>query len=332
MRYYRIEIADENGNSIADGDGNPIGPWDTTDNPSGALNVVFDAQTLGQDLNYSGTTVSIYGLPLSFLSQSVNLLKAQFTMYAGFQAGLPLANPAQSGMIIQGVTYKAYGNWEGINQTLNLIVDQSAAFVLDGRPVSLIMSGKKGELLSDVLARSLNTSLNSGVSEEKKREISVNISDAFVLHEDWNSPYKNIFSLSQFLKRLFPDGLTSEQYSGIQLVCQKGRIDIFDGTHANEPIPILAHELIGQPTWVERLRVSFKTPMRADLQVGDIITLPLDVLSVLAVNNSLWRLNKNTVNFTGTFQILSMRHIGEYRNPSGDAWVTTFEVANVGYT
>ena len=35
-------------------------------------------------------------------------------------AGLPLANPAQSGVFVQGQVYQAYGNWIGENMSLTL--------------------------------------------------------------------------------------------------------------------------------------------------------------------------------------------------------------------
>ncbi len=65
--------------------------------------------------------LTIYGLPIDMLKQSVSLQGCLVRMKAGFVEGLPLANPQQQGEVIYGEIYLAYANWIGTNQTLNLV-------------------------------------------------------------------------------------------------------------------------------------------------------------------------------------------------------------------
>ncbi len=123
MRYYRLEIRDKNGNIPLASDGTPIGPFDTSETPGRGLHIEFDAPIFGYDVCGSGTLITIYGLPLSMLRQSVNLSGCLVTLTAGFQNGLPLANPHQAGIIVSGEIYNPFANWIGTNQTLNFSVN-----------------------------------------------------------------------------------------------------------------------------------------------------------------------------------------------------------------
>jgi hypothetical protein len=49
------------------------------------------------------------------------------------------------------------------------------------------------------------------------------------------------------------------------------------------------------------------------------------LLSVNSAESSAW-LRKSEVNFSGEFQVISVRHIGDYMSPDGsNAWVTIYE-------
>jgi hypothetical protein len=63
--------------------------------------------------------------------------------------------------------------------------------------------------------------------------------------------------------------------------------------------------------------------MRADLKVGSQVSLPkTQVSNTQAAQSSL--VNQK-VAFQGNFQLQSMRHIGNSRQPDGNSWVTVFE-------
>lgn len=325
MRYYRIEIIDKDGNTPLDSAGNPIGPFDTSETPGRGLQIEFDALITGYDVVNAGTLIVISGLPITMLSQSVQLSGCQVNIYAGFSDGLPLANPSQQGMIISGQIYNKYANWIGTHQTMNLVVNPSPLLNDVGQKRSITLDGKKGEALSDVLQRSLKLAFPDF-------DIYISISDKLVLAEDAPGVYPRLGQLAVAVRSHSCSAINTDDYTGVQMVMQNRAIRVFDNTTADGAgIPILPQELVGQPSWIGLASVSFKCPMRADLRCGDIVSLPQDIISgpgaLLSVNTerSLSML-RNTVNFTGNFLITSVRHVGDYLNPdSNNAWNTIYE-------
>ncbi|ELU6036682.1 hypothetical protein SCG61_001007 [Salmonella enterica] len=325
MRYYRIVITDKDGNTPLDSAGNPIGPFDTSDSPGRGLQVEFDALITGYDVVNSGTLIVIYGLPITMLSQSVQLSGCQVDVFAGFSDGLPLANSEQQGMVISGQIYNPYANWLGVHQTMNLIVNPSPLLNDAGQARSITLDGKKGEKLSDVLQRAL-----SGAFPEFSLEIT--ISDTLVLAEDGVGVYNRLGQLATAIRSQSFSIINTNDYTGVQMVMQNRTIRIFDNTAGNgDGIAILPQELVGQPTWIGPVSVSFKCPMRADLRCGDVIQLPQNIISgpssLLSVNTERsYSMLRDSVNFTGKFLITSVRHVGDYLNPdSNNAWNTIYE-------
>ncbi|MGP0902106.1 hypothetical protein [Serratia sp. CY76391] len=326
MRYYRLEINDKDGHPAFARDGTPIGPFDTSTRPGHGLHIVFDVLIAGYDVISSGTAIAIYGLPITMLSQSVQLSGYQVNLYAGFSDGLPLANSKQQGLIISGLIYNPYANWIGTEQSLNFIVNPSPLVNDSGQAFSITMDGKKGEKVSDVLKRALTASFPNTV-------INIEISDLLVLPEDWPAVYHRMGQLASVIRGQSFSMIRSDSYSGVQIVMQNGMIRVFDNITTSETggIKILPQELIGQPTWLGVVSMSFKCPLRADLHCGDVVELPENMISgsasILSVNSEQsYSMLRNRVNFSGKFLITSVRHVGQYLSPdSSNAWVTIYE-------
>lgn len=323
MRYYELDITDSVQKPIADATGNPIGPFVSTESPAGALNIIFDILITSPDVATGGTMLAIYGLPMAALSQSVNLFGANVMLYGGFSGGLPLERPEQQGILLQGKVFNPYGNWQGVNQCMNLIVNPGLLTDKTGKPLTITVDGKAGERLSDVLTRALR-----GAYPDTQLDIS--ISDKLVLPESWQGIYNRPSQLAIAMKSASLGLINEEGYSGISLVMQKGIIRFFDNLTTSNAREISANELIGQPTWIGINKMSFKTPLRGDLMVGDVITLPDSLIngsqSLLSVNTpAAFSVQRDKLNFSGKFIITSMRHVGEFMNGSGEAWVTIFE-------
>jgi len=326
MKYYRLEITDKNGAPAVDGEGNSIGPFDTSETPGRGLHIEFDALITGYDVISSGTMIAIYGLPISMLRQSVQLSGYQLNLYAGFSSGLPLANPNQAGLIISGQIYNPYANWIGTHQSLNLIVNPSPLLNDKGQALSITLDGKKGEKLSDVLRRALQVAF-------PEFTLDISISDKLILAEDGVGVYNRIGQLAATMRSQSFAMINSDSYTGVQMVMQNRLIRVFDNTSAESGsgIMILPYELAGQPTWIGPVSVSFKCPMRADLRCGDSVELPADIISgpssLLSVNNDRsYAMLRNTVNFSGKFLITSVRYVGQYLNPdNSNSWVTIYE-------
>lgn len=118
MRYYRIEITDP---------ANP-GPtqvytsWVNGKNDPGALNVQFNITTNTYEFLTNAAVVQIQGISIKSISQASNLNNKNIKISAGFQKGLPLANPEQNGVLVNGYISQAFGNWLGNDMTLDLIL------------------------------------------------------------------------------------------------------------------------------------------------------------------------------------------------------------------
>ena len=327
MRAYRLELVDKDGKSIPDVSGNKIFPL-TCEKSSGgynfsALQITFDINVIDQDDFSSGAMITIYGLPLSFIAQAVNLFSAKVKLYAGFIPGLPLTQGAEMGLIFSGEVWSAYANWEGVSQSLNLIVNPMPYADETSKPVSITVDGKKGQKLSDVLSSSLKTAFPD-------KELIINISDQLVLSEDWPTVVTSLGDLSMLLSRATPGMTGDRSYHGVSLIVQRGAIRIFDSSFIGTQRVVKLKDFVGQPTWLGYNYVSFKFVMNPNISVSDTLIIPPDInkgiTSVLTTGNGYQHFNKsNAITFTGEYRVQAVRHIGDFRNPSGEAWVTVVE-------
>ncbi|EEP89162.1 hypothetical protein [Yersinia kristensenii] len=326
MRYYRLEIVDpKTGKPPVDSKGRAIGPFDTSRTPGYGLHIEFDVVITGLDTVSSGTLLTIYGLPIEMLQQSVNLQGCLVKMFAGFTAGLPLAKPDQQGEIIYGEIYIAYANWIGMNQTLNLVINPIPRKTDDGKPVALKGEGRMGEKLGDVLVRALREAY-------PRKIIECSVSDNLVLPEPWTGTYTDIGSLAILVRNASIVMMRKANYSGVDITMLSDRIRIYDSASTNwdKPKKIERNELIGQPTWIKPFTVSFKCPLRGDIRCSDVVELPQGLYSgassILMTNTTAPSvISRNATTFSGKFLIRSVRHIGAYLTADGDAWVTVFE-------
>ncbi|QKJ58797.1 hypothetical protein [Serratia fonticola] len=327
MRAYRLELVDKEGKSILDATGNKIFPLtcvkDNGNYNSSALQITFDINIIDQDDFSSGAMVTIYGLPLSFIAQAVNLFGAKVKLFAGFVPGLPLTQGSEIGLIFSGEVWSAYANWEGVNQSLNLIVNPLPYVDINSKPISISLDGKKGQKLGDVLLPALKTAFQD-------KEIIINISDKLVLSEDWPTVVTSLSDLSMLLSRHTPGMTGDRNYQGVSLIVQRGAIRIFDSYFIGTKRTVKLKDFVGQPTWLGYNYVSFKFVMNPNISVSDVLVIPPDInkgmTSILSVGDGYQFLNKNNaITFTGEYRVMAVRHIGDFRNPSGEAWVTVVE-------
>ena len=82
-------------------------------------------------------------------------------------------------------------------------------------------------------------------------------------------------------------------------------------------------DLIGQPTWLQPRTVSIKTVMRADLTMGQSILLPKAVVTNTAAAAT--SIANQQPSFQGSYDINSLRHVGNFRQPSADSWVSVID-------
>ena len=139
MRYYDIAITDPSGKPVIPSSLQGAGftsisslyPGTTQTNPA-ALDIELDIAQLSNELSNTASYVRIYGLGLPDLSASFSLGMGPsgssttaypgygITVRAGMATGLPLANPAQQGIVAQGKIWQAFGNWILTDMTVDI--------------------------------------------------------------------------------------------------------------------------------------------------------------------------------------------------------------------
>jgi len=99
----------------------------------GSLQIEFNVQVTTYAAFQANALISVSGVGLKMIGQAANfnvgadgVAKVFVTLYAGMQQGIAgrsgLANPQQAGVILQGPVFQGFGNWQGVNQTLELLV------------------------------------------------------------------------------------------------------------------------------------------------------------------------------------------------------------------
>jgi hypothetical protein len=342
-RYYRIEIdGGPTYTSFANGVTNPA-----------ALQVELDIPVAPFDSPAAaGAFVKVWGIPLSDISQAKNLSRKNIKVYGGFQKGLPLANPAQSGLLVRGYIFQSFGNWIGIDQSLDLIIAAGAApadINNPSVPPNLTLNWLKGQPLADAIKSALTTAYPGYTTN-------ININPN--LKYTWDEPsfYESLDAFARYVKATSKAIIKTATYPGVSITLDGTVFSVYDNTPpASSPtiingrlvvtpsstagsttpstagstagIPpaktVAFQDLIGQPTWIEAPFIQFKTMMRADLKVGDQVTLPKTFVNNSAQAQS--SLINQEVAFQGKFQIQTIRHVGNYRQATADAWVTVFD-------
>lgn len=332
MRYYRLSLL-KDGQSVPvniNGIKTTLGPFDTSKTPGYGQHIEFDILIQGWDTVTSGCLISIFGLPIEMLNQSLNLEDYQVTLEAGFQEGLPLANPKQNGIILQGKVYSAYANWLGTNQCLVLNCQtQQFDQVLSSFPIKPItLVGKKPDKLADIIENALRNAYPD-------YEIEINISNELILTEKVEGIYSRGLRQFAIMMRSFSKGLNQKAgYDGVRMTIAENKIKIWDNdyiSHTSKSIEINFEEIIGQPTWLAVNTITFKCPIRADINIDDYVLLKQDPYSnkgrvFFGSSSQIFNYARNKLNFSGQFQIISIRHVGQYLNPdANNAWVTIYE-------
>jgi len=312
VRYYKIVI----------GSGGSALTFDSTNDPN-ALDVEIDifafnyATAAGGGMDVK-SFVRIYGVPLSVVSQAQNLNGQPVAIYGGMQKGLPLATAAanQAGLLAKGTIYPAVGNWIGTDTTLDLILAPPSG--TNYKPVNIASPWKAGQNLADVLQAALSTAFPSAT-------LKINISNKLTLQNDQPFVYGTLQQIAQFARSISQKILGTSNYLGVQISQNGDTISVYDGTAAAPAgKPIAFQDMIGQPTWLG-FTSNFKTVMRADISVSDLITMP-KAIQVVTPQAAL--LPRNTVSFAGNYRVQQVRHVGRFRQPDAASWCTVFDVAS----
>jgi hypothetical protein len=300
-------------------------------NDPGALDIELESQ-LGQE-GIGSCFIKIKGITPAMISQATNLNECRLQMWAGFSPGLPLANiqvPHQ-GLIFDGKILPAFGNWIYNELSLDMYVTLGDISGLGGptKPKNIVHNMPAGQPLSTALQNTLKVAFPNST-------IVMNISDKLKLnYPDWGI-YQSLEQLGSYVKSLSFSILgtpSTTGYKGVSITQNGNTIHVNDGTTQSNIIPIRFEDLIGQPTWIENNTIQVKTCLRGDIPFPNNcwIKLPPTIITQTpqgAINRiapdiaSEYGGGVNYLLFTGQWQVTGLRHIGRFRDPSMDAWVT----------
>lgn len=314
-RYYSIETIPKIGSS----------PWTSFPkgvNDPGALNVELDLLAAFYGIpqgDTGGATVTIHGVPLSDLQQANNFASTRnvkMVVRGGMQAGLPLAVPSQAGLLLEGQIFQTYGNWANTEMNLSFVLIPSG-FTL-GKQGNFVFNWMPGQSLADALNATLNVAYASF-----GYKINMNIGTAYATSAPITHIIPTLTKFAQFIHSL--NGVR-----GVNIAINNGTILVTDGSIQKKAKQLLFTDLIGQPKWVEPNIMQFMTVMRADIQPGTLVTMPVGFFNspgIIATTPSSApsQQPQNKTAFQNNFLVQSIRHIGNFRDPDGTLWALVFQ-------
>ena len=315
MRYYDIQLFKPGSSAIfKEWTSFPqIGAAKQSD--PGALNVLIDAYVNALTQPQSLGSIQIWGISLQDVAQANNFTNCNINIYAGFQAGLPLNNPSQAGLILSGYVFQSFANWQGTDMTLDFVIATQGNVASQNTNVSLSWTA------GTPLATALATTLTNALPSVKQN---IQISPKLVLAHDESGVYPSLVSFAQALKPITQDAIGGD-YPGVDIVLTPESITVYDGSTQTTPKQLNFQDLMGQPTWIDNQTIQFVCPMRSDLHMGDYIKMPQGLLgvpgAVVTTAASQPQARQQSV-FNGVFMISLVHQLGNYRQPDGQSWVT----------
>lgn len=310
MRYYAIEITELTGEPFATYTSYINGASDPN-----ALHVELDIIAAIYATPIGGSSVRIWGVPITVVSQARDFNGKRIRVFAGMKKGLPLANPAQAGLLVEGVVMQAFGNWIGSAMTLDLVIMPSIGTATDPKNIPLFWPA--GEPLTEPLRSALQIAFPN-------QAVTVSINGAIVQDRDEAAVYETLPQFASWLKDK-TRALIGGDYPGVDIVTIGDAVRAYDNTAPSAAKQIAFNDLVGQPTCIEPFKVQMTTVMRADISVGDYVRLP--PAQITTTPQALSQYRDNSI-FQGEFQVQLVRHVGAFRTPDALAWITTIDMAS----
>lgn len=333
MRYYNIKLTDPSGSVVVfDDTKGKFSPkagaqatWASHDASGNflpnALNVELDIPSLPFGASQGGTAVRIWGVGLPALAQANDLAEYGIEIRGGMKPPYTLNKAAKSGVLAVGQVFQGFGNWEGVEQHLDLVVfSQAAQPDLEAAiPFSWAMNQPLDQAISAALTAAFPVFTVQGVGQVKN----------IIQDHDEQGYYTNLKAFAEYILDVTADGT----YTGINIRAVGQVFYLYDNSSASTPTQIAFPDLIGQPTWISPSTMSFATVMRGDIQLGQTVTMPAGLFPpyvlttpAAAVPNAP---SSNRAVFQGTFNIIEAHHFGNFRQMTADSWRTQYvAVAN----
>jgi hypothetical protein len=153
-------------------------------------------------------------------------------------------------------------------------------------------------------------------------KVVTNLNGNLIAPEDTPGIYTGVKAFAEYLFGASKSIVNKPDYHGASIVFDGNTITVSDQPNSTTPKQIAFIDLIGQPTWIRAPSIAFKTMMRADIQVGDMVMMPKTfIANTHQAQSSL--LDQKAAQ-QGAFMITSVHHIGNFRQPDAYSWVTEF--------
>ncbi len=307
MRAYYIRITNPTTGAVL--------KFYTSLNPDGstngaALRVEFDIPVYSYEAPAGLARVKVYGVDFPDIQSQSDFNGASIEIYGGMAKGLPLANPAQAGILIKGTVFQCFGNWLGRETSLELFI------VAKAPSANLAYKWPKGGSLESAVRQVLNIAY-PGAS------VTGGFDPALVYTEEQPFAYSNLAQLAKFVFDTSKTINTSPEYLGAKIVQTPKGFLLYDGTNRPVAKQISYLDMVGNATWLESQVMQFMCVMRADLTPGDIIQMPQGANQINQQNSFSQYRNKTA--FQGNFFLRNLRHLGDSRQLSAESWVTVID-------
>lgn len=301
-------------------------------NPA-ALNIEFDVPVAPYATAQGFFSLSITGIGVQQIAQGANLNTTPASLYslsAGMKPGLPLATAAApyAMLIATGAVFQAYGNWQGVTQSLDLVLQPGADPLTPTGGIQFNWSPQLS--LADALTAVLKAAYPS-VAGVTTNIISITQSQS---SESINAYYE---TLDQFASAIASGtkaiGIAQGYagYQGVQITYEpvSNTILVYDMvTPPGKTIVLAFQDLIGQPTWIDIATVSFKTVLRGDINLGDQIQFPAGVQAPYALTTASAAVPgapaSSSSAFQGLFNVTEVHHFANFRQPDAESWATAY--------
>jgi hypothetical protein len=297
----------------------PSQTWDATGDPY-ALNVELHIPVAAEHLPKAGAFCRVWGIDLQTLLNARSFNSQPIQVFGGMQAGLPLANPAQQGLLVNGTIMPALGNWVNTDMTLDFYIKGAFGLPTPTHPANVSHNWPKGTPMSQAVRQALTTAYPG-------YQVRMSISPSLVLPNDEQGIYQTIGQYATYLNGVSKSIITTPNYQGVYVSASdvNKTITVQDGTQApTQGGQIVFTDLIGQPIWTGPRTVQFKTVMRGDINIGDTITLPPSLATLTEGVNPAGNLSQSNL-IQGSFRVTQMLHTGNFRQPDWQSWASTFD-------
>ena len=291
----------------------------------GALNIEFDLPNVTRHTPQGGSLIRLHGVGLAMIGQAANLNGQNFVLSGGMGKGLPLANPAQAGELVHGTIFQAFGNWEGTDQTLDLIcnpggLEPSAGVSFNWQPGQSLASALFVTLTQAFPQYRANINIDANLQVPKgapQQHHAVSL-DSFARY---------LQAITQPLGEQLTGG--DLEYPGVLLAIDGNVINAYDLTAPPaKTVALNFQDFIGQPTWLDAASISFKTVLRGDIDVGDQVKFPAGIIAPYAITSPTAAVPnapaRSKVAFQGSFVIQEIHHFANFRQPDAMSWNSSY--------